>query len=490
MMNNMDTIQQLMDELRATKALVEKLRSEINLLKEDNASLCAENSKLKGRVKELEEQKSKNSSNSSKPPSTDNKKSRRKNLRKKSGRSQGGQPGHKGSTLNMSANPDHTILSPANFCTCGCDLSGAPLEGIEKRQKHDLPEKTTLEVTEVQSEIKTCPCCGLEVRGDFPEDMKAPVQYGPRVQAAAAYLMNYQLIPFDRVAEFFKDFFDAEISVGTLSNIQRKLSRNLEDFTEKVKELLTNAEVAHFDETGIRVNGKRYWLHVACTSEGTYYFVHEKRGREAINEAGILPFFNGVAVHDNYSTYYTYECLHAECCAHILRELKFLFEERERVWAGQLSTLLVEAKEHVERAMEMGYSELNPLLFETLDQAYDQIIESALEVHPPPQPIPGKRGKPKGTKESNILVRLKDFKEEILRFMNDFRVPFDNNQGERDIRMTKVKQKISGCFRTESGADDWTRIRGYISTARKNGASALDALSDAVMGNAHIPIRV
>jgi transposase len=389
----------------------------------------------------------------------------------------------------MSDDPDNTIELSSNRCGCGHNLSDVPGEPGERRQVFDLPEEIKLNVTEYRSISKVCPVCGQVHVGEFPESVRAAVQYGPRVQAASAYMTGYQLLPFERTSEFFRDIFGHDISPGTLHGFQKRLAGLLERPMEEIRRKVAEANVAHFDETGLRVNGKRYWLHVVSTPGMTFYFVHESRGREAINEAGVLPGFHGIAVHDHYSSYYTYDCRHAECCAHILRELKFLFEERDRLWAGQLSTLLTEAKELTDRAREEGHGELPVPVIDAIGGAYDKILAEATALHPAPSPVPGKRGKPKATREYNLISRLIEHKEETLRFVEDLTVPFDNNLAERDVRMMKTKQKISGCFRTETGADDWCRIRGFISTVRKNGGRALAALADTVKGAAMLPAR-
>jgi transposase len=481
-------------EGKSLVAAVEYFKAEMSDLRKENEQLRKEARKLQEENRKLREQLAKNSSNSSKPPSSDGLKKPKpkpKSLRGKTERKKGGQRGHKGDTLKMSDDPTTVKDLCSAHCDCGHDMAETDFDKLEKRQVFDLPEKIELEVTEFRAGVKTCPVCGRVHESEpFPESVTAPTQYGSRVRATASYLMGYQMLPYARTSEFFKDIFHFDISTGTLSNFQLHLSELVTKPIQEIRRGLASSKVAHFDETGIRVNGKLYWLHVVSTPFATYYFVHERRGSKAIDSDGFLPGYHGVAVHDHYSSYYKYNCAHAECGAHILRELKFLFEERDRAWAGQLSTLLVETKELVDRAKAEGKMELEPNVAELVERLYDQIIQEARKAHPAPVAVPGKKGKPKGTKESNLLKRLADYKEETLRFANDFSVPFDNNQAERDIRMTKIKQKISGCFRSEEGAKQWTRIRAYISTARKKGLNVIDSLASTFSGPAPIPMRV
>jgi len=470
-----DSLKELEGKLEMVMAICDALRTE--------------NKTLRERVKYLEERLAKNSSNSSKPPSSDGPaKPKPKNLRRKTGKKPGGQPGHAGRNLAPVDTPDHVKRHSPEFCSCGCSLRDAPVVDSEKRQVFDIPP-ISVEVTEHVVDTLRCPGCGSKVKGAFPEDVKARVQYGPRLNSFAAYLMVYQLLPFERCSELFKDLLGVDVSTGTLANMVRRFAGKVSPSVESVKEMIKNTKVAHFDETGVRVNGILRWLHVASTPLATYYATHAKRGRVAMEDMEILPEFKGVAVHDSYPSYYKFDCSHAVCCAHLLRELKFLHKESKLGWAGRFIRLLVTAKDEKDQAVAEGRWSLGESIEATLENAYDKMVSEALDLHPPPEPD-GKPGRKKKSRPRNLAERLRDRKKEILAFIYDFDVPFDNNQAERDIRMMKLKEKISGCFRSWSFGDDWCRIRSYISTAAKNGIDVLDALALAHVGAPFIPKTV
>ena len=477
------------DRLTELEVKLEMVMARCEFLCVENAFLQEENEALRKRVRELEERLAKNSSNSSKPPSTDGfSKTKKKNLRKKSGKKPGGQKGHKGHRLEPVENPDHTITYDPIECSCGCHLENAPVIDIEKRQVFDVPP-VKLEVTEHLVKTRLCPQCGAKVKKEFPDDVSAPTQYGPNFRSIATYLMTYQLLPFGRCAELLDELYGVNVSQGTLAGIRSSVAKSVEPSVNIVGELLKFAKVAGFDETGMRNMGKREWLHVACTMLATYYFPHEKRGRIAMDEIGILPEFTGTAVHDHLSSYYLYDCFHSECGSHLLRELKFLHEELKLDWAEEMSNCLLTALEEKKRAIEKGLCWLEESIEHTIDQAYDRITENALKKHPPPKPN-GKRGRTGKSRERKFAERLRDFKNETLAFIRDFDIPFDNNLSERDLRMMKLKEKISGTFRGAFSAKEWCQLRSYISTARKNGLGVLDAIALALQGDPFIPERV
>lgn len=447
-------------------------------------ALETENKKLKARL-------SQNSQNSHQPPSSDGyQKPNPKSLRPKSNKPVGGQAGHKGETLEQTENPGHVVLH--GVCTCGrCGrfLGDVLADMREKRQEIDISPIEPM-VTEHQAEIKTCPYCGFKNKAGFPENITQPVQYGPGVQSTAVYYNQNQLIPFERVQEILKDCYSLPLSQGTLVNINTRCYDALEKPEEAIKQRLITADVGNFDESGMRVKTKLNWLHVAATKKLTHYAVHKNRGLPAMDEIGILPNFLGKAVHDHWKSYFNYEgCEHALCNAHHLRELKFLQDEYQQVWAKGIALHLLSIKNTVDEVKSKGFSQLERGSRNAFTKTYHEILtEGAEEILKLPQPTKtGKRGKTKQHKAKNLWDRLKNFDTETLRFMNDFSVPFDNNQGERDIRMVKVKQKVSGCFRSKKGAQVFCRIRGYISTAKKNGQRVLGALSDAFAGNPYIP---
>jgi len=442
------------------------------------------------RVRHLEEQLAKNSRNSSKPPSTDGfKKPSPKSLRKKGQRKSGGQPGHTGHTLKMADNPDHTEIHRVKECEgCRRSMEEQEPDRVERRQVHDLPSQRLI-VTEHQAEIKMCSCGHLN-KAAFPEGVNAPVQYGTGVKAAAVYLKNYQFLPFDRTCELLSDLFGCGISEGALANILARCAECLESPVLSIKEHIEQASVIHFDESGSRVLSKLWWLHVASTPMGTYYDIHRKRGAEAIDEIGILPNFIGRAIHDFWKPYFGYSCLHGLCNAHHLRELIFVHEQHQQDWADHMIDCLLDIKDAIDQAKQT-VDRLDEKQIRDFETRYQQILDEGYAQNPLP-PLPKnakkKRGRRKKTKPQNLLARLDEHRTEALAFMYDFNVPFDNNLAERDIRMMKVQQKISGMFRTEDGAKAFCRIRSYISTARKNAVGAMDALTRLFNGNPFVPV--
>ncbi len=433
---------------------------------------------LCARVSELEAQLAKNSRNSSKPPSSDGYgKPQPKSRREKSGRRSGGQPGHAGSTLKPVEQPDQTVVCAVGVCKCGCDLTGCAAVDVERRQVFELPEMK-LHVTEYQAQIKACPQCSQQVKADFPAAVSQPVQYGPRAQAAMTYLSQYQLLPYERLQELLHDLFQMDVSQGTLDNVLKRGYEKLAGFEEQVKERIRNSEVAHFDETGMRVIKDLHWLHVASTPEFTAYHIDAQRGQPAMEAMGILPVFTGTAVHDSWSSYYAYECEHALCNSHHLRELVFAHEEHGQQWAARLKACLLEANEEVTAAKTRGATELPARRLQYFSDRYSRILREGREELPvlPARPA-GQRGRAKQHKVKNLHDRLRDHKTEVLAFLYNFSIPFTNNQGEQDVRMMKVKQKISGCFRSFNGARIFARIRGCLSTVKKQGHNALQAMT-------------
>jgi len=440
------------------------------------------------RIQELEDQVAKNSRNSGKPPSSDGLKKKPVNLRAKGKRQSGGQPGHEGHTLEMVSNPDGIEAHPIDTCPhCAADLRKVEVLGVEKRQVFDLPP-VRLAVTEHQAEVKQCPGCGQEVKGRFPEGVSQPVQYGPRLKAQAVYLTVYQLLPLARACELFEDFYEHTPSEALLLAAQSEVAGQVEPVLAEVKRQVIESAVAHFDESGLRVAGCLHWLHVAGTKDLTYYAVHPKRGSEAPQAIGILPAFSGRAVHDGWSPYLTFEnCQHALCNAHHLRELLFIVERYQQPWAEEMACLLLDIKTEVE-ASPPDWTTLPPERVAHYEHRYDEILQQGFEANPPPeQPAPRQRGRRKQPPPKNLLDRLDRHKTETLAFMHDFRVPFDNNLAERDIRMVKVRQKVSGTFRTRTGADTFCALRSYISTARKQGQNVLQSLHDAFLGQPFMP---
>lgn len=337
-----------------------------------------------------------------------------------------------------------------------------------------------LRVTEHRAAVVCCPTCGRRTKAEFPAGVRASVQYGPSVIARALYLHDYQLLPYARAAEAMRELFGCSLSTGTLSTAVRTCATGLVETELKIKRQLRRSPVLHADETGLRVEGKLHYVHVASTARLTHYGADTRRGKAAIDESNILPEYRGTLVHDGWLSYTFYpKCRHALCGAHLLRELTYFEElsEETKVWASPLKELLLEMKREVERVRAEGGRQLSQERLVSLIENYDRLLAEGLKA-PPPSNVP--EGVQKQAR--NLLLRLERRKEEALRFVTDFAVPFDNNQAERDLRMIKLQQKTSGCFRTEEGARRFCRIRSYLSTTRKQGRGVLHALEGACRG--------
>lgn len=444
---------------------------------------------LNQRVKKLEDQVSKQSQNSSKPPSSDGlAKPKTRSLRRSEGRQAGGQPGHEGHTLKLVDNPEQLEIHQVTACPhCTTDLAGVTAHEYVRRQVFDVPP-VQLEVTEHRAEIKHCPGCGCAVQAAFPADVTQPVQYGPRLKAQASYLNSYHFIPIARTCQVFEDFYGHAPSWAFIADANQAVERGSAPALAAIQQQLLQAKVVHFDETGLRVAGQLHWLHSASTDLLTYFGLHLKRGQVAMNALGILPNFRGWAVHDHWASYLTFaDCAHAFCNAHHLRELQFITDQYQQPWATAMAQLLLDIKAEVAAASISTDSLANDRLAH-YEQAYDALLQQGFQLNPPPATPPNQRGRPKQSPPKNLLDRLEIHKPNVLAFMYDFDIPFDNNLAERDIRMVKVKQKVSGTFRTFTGAQTFCAIRSYISTVRKQGRNVIAALLDAIQGQPFIPL--
>jgi transposase len=436
---------------------------------------------LTERVAELERQLGRNSRNSSQPPSADGPQVAPRRSRRGSGRKPGKQPGAPGSTLALVDDPDEIVEHLPGCCRgCGTDLArGEPL-GAVRRQVHDIP---TVRPVIVEHRLHRRRCgCGAVTVADAPPGVAAPVQYGPSLRALAVYLLVFQHVPVARAAQLIADLTGARPSAGWVSATLVEAAAALTDVEKLIKSLLVLAHVVHVDETSVSIAGARWWLHVAGTNTLTAYHLHRSRGRAAVAEFGVLPDYHGVAVHDALSVYDAYpDATHALCGAHLARELTAAAEAHpDQIWPDQALTALLGLNTAAHQARDQGLTQIPPEVADPLHGRWRHAILCGLATH---RPQPGR----KQSKTRNLLVRLRDRDEQVLRFARDLSVPFTNNQAERDLRPAKTQLKISGCHRSETGARAWTRVRGYISTVRKHGDDVLTALRDALTGNPWTP---
>jgi transposase len=444
-------------------------------------------------IKTLQGQQAKDSHNSSLPPSSDRFVRPPKSLRQKSGKKPGGQKGHRGHHLRQVQAPDEILIHPVLCCEqCQHDLRTQPTTLPERRQVIDLPIKR-LWVTEHRVEEKQCPACFHLTRATFPAGVKAPAQYGRGIQALATYLVEGQAVPYARASQLLQELLGVQLSAGSIASFVTTCHQQLAKVETELKAALIKAKVIHQDETGLRVGTEGWWVHVCSTALLTHYAANASRGRVALNAIGIAPAFAGTSVHDGYLSYQGYSFTQALCNVHHLRELTFVEEELKQAWAGKMKNLLLEMKASVEQAKSLGQHELDLLVLAGLLHRYDSILTEGYQANPPP-PAPKKSehskrkpGKAKQNPARNLLDRLSQGKWATLRFLHDFAVPFDNNQAERDLRMIKVQQKVSGCFRTEEGIAMFCRIRSYLSTLRKQGLKLFSALDQTLAGHPVFP---
>lgn len=466
------------------------LNEHITDLNERIESLESELNDAKEEIRNQKAILNQNSQNSNKPPSTDSFVMKKiKNDEKKSDRLPGGQKGHPGSTLKVFDSPNEIVNHRLCNCEyCGHSLLQTEVKCYEKRQVVDIPALNYI-VIEHRSEIKKCPYCSLVNKAKFPDNITKPVQYGPRAFSVAVYLRDFQLIPYGRISKAFKDLFGLTMSPATVKSAENKCFQNIKEVTDQIRKRLIREDVICCDETRMRVDGHNDWCHTASTDKLTYYFHHKSRGSEAMNDE-ILPEYRGTVVHDFWSSYFKYPmCKHAMCNIHLRRELKGVYENLKQDWALEMSEFLAESKKYIDEIRKLG-NKIKDEEAETLKERYDRIIMKGIMENPPqliPESRKGKRGRPKQSKAKNLLDRFIKFKEEILRFTSDLRVPFGNNQAERDLRMVRVQQKISGTFRIPQGADAFCRNRGYISTIMKNMMSVIDSLFAALKGEPPMP---
>ncbi len=467
--------------------IIAALQAELAAAQETIAALTAQVATLLERVKDPEGQRATDSHNSSKPPSSDGPARIPRSLRGTSGKKPGGQPGHRGAHLRLVDTPDHIVVRRPLVCpTCAASLAAEEVDGMERRQVVEAPSVRAL-VTEYRGLRVRCPHCQTAVTGAFPAAVSAPVQYGPRLRALTVYLTHQQLLPYGRTRAVLRDLLGCAVSQGMVAALAREAAERLAPVEGLIAAALRAGPVLHNDETGLSVRGTRWWLHTASTARLTHYGVHPKRGSAATDAIGILPGFDGTSVHDGWAPYRQYTCRHALCNAHHLRELAWVEEQDNQAWAGALATLLRQIKQTVDAARDQGQAALPARTRRRFCQRYTRLLAEGCAANPPPPETgPPRRGRRKQTKAKNLLDRLQRA-DEVLAFMEDFAIPFDNNQAEQDVRMVKVQQKVSGTFRSEAGAHTFARLRGYLSTLRKQGLPALIALESVFHGHPLVP---
>ena len=457
----------------------------IALFERQEAKISEQEARIAGLEAEIAELKAllgQNSRNSSRPPSSDVF-LRPKSQRVKGEKPPGGQKGHVGRTLRMVETPDNVVVHHVTACKkCRVSLENEPVVDVERRQVFDMPPLRIV-VSEHQAEEKQCPCCHTVTKAEFPMGVEHHVQYGDNILAFIVYLLVFQLLPYDRIKDMFSDVFQHSVGGGTLMRAVKSCYDHLAVFEDFTRYGLLKSEVLHVDETGVRVKGKREWLHEASTGLLTFYKHHRKRGAEAMDEMRILPDYKGVSLHDFWKPYLRYPCIHAFCNAHVLRELRGVTENTGQHWSESMSSLLRQIKTTVDKARPISRSLSEEQLIRFEIEYLDALMQGIRENQDEYQ----KSGGRKQSKAKNLMDRLQEYQQGVLLFMRDFRVPFDNNQAERDLRMMKVHEKISGTFRSTEGADWFCRIRGYISILIKNNQPVLPGIRKIFQGHPYIP---
>lgn len=463
----------------------QQLTETVSTLNQTIASLRQTVAELQQTVAILREQLNKNSRNSSKPPSTDGyKKPKPKSLRESSGRKAGGQNGHEGHHLDIEQEPKETISHMPPACV-GCphyEKCRGKACVAETRKVADAAIEIC--VTAHEALAVTCPLTGKELRGMFPEDVKGPIQYGKKLQGLIVAFNTIGAVSANRIREIFGSVFGIPLSTGTVGSMVSRFAEGLTEAMAEIRNQVIGSPIVHFDETGTNVSGKLHWAHVASNDRFTYLYLSGKRGKGGMDEGDVLPHFHGIGVHDCWKSYWKYDMEHGVCCAHLLRELQGVRENHpDQLWPECFSELLLEMKRAKEEAIAVGRDALKPETLSFISSAYDALIRIAYAENPEPEKVPGKRGKPKRGKLLALIDRLRDYKASVCLFANIFAVPFDNNQAERDLRMVKVKTKVSGCFRTEAGAAAFLNTLSYVGTARKQGINPFSAIMRALAGD-------
>lgn len=476
-----------------TEELVRNLMEQNAALIAQVASLTSTVDSLNQTIKELQEQVNKNSKNSSKPPSTDGLKkspvNKDRSLRGKSGKKQGAQDGHGGVYLSVLEKPDDVKHHMHSDCE-GCPYRDSCLDkACVKETRHELDSVVTINVIAHELiEVKNCPMHGGKKLGSFPSDIRAAVQYGKNLQSLVVALNTVGAVSINRTHEILSSVFNIPIATGTIKNMVTRCAGLLSDTYERIRQQMILLGLIHCDETGTRTEGRTWWVHNASNPLFTFLSINRKRGQTGMEAAGILPNYRGIIVHDCWGSYWKFtDCIHAICCAHLLRELNGVEENHpEQTWATKFKELLLAMKKWKDKAVDDEKEEVSYYYLHKFDKQYDEIIKLAYEENPLPEITAKKRGRKKKTKVLNLICRLDNYKESVCLFIKNLCVPFDNNQAERDLRMIKVKTKVSGCFRSEEGAQEYLTIMSYIGTAHKHGINAFTAIREAISGNPDI----
>lgn len=476
-----------------TVELVQQLMEQNAMLVKQNEELAATIKELTQTIRELEEKLNKNSRNSSKPPSSDGLKklpvNKDRSLRQKSGKKRGAQLGHDGVNLSVIVDPDYVEHHMHADCSSCSYRDTCLAKACTRETRHEIDAEVTVNATAHELVVvKDCPLHGGIKAGSFPKDIKATVQYGKNLQAMVVAFNTVGAVSINRTHEILSSVFNIPLATGTIKNMVSRFAETLKPAYEKIHQAVSALGLIHCDETGTRIDGKTWWVHNASDRDYTYLSVHSKRGRTGMDAAGILPVFHGIIVHDCWGSYWKYQSAdHAVCCAHLLRELNGVIENHpEQTWAASFKELLLSMKKVKDKALSKGKDAVSYYHLHKFDKQYDEILKTAYEENPLPETNAKKRGRKKKSKVLNLICRLDNYKASVCLFIKNLCVPFDNNQAERDLRMIKVKTKVSGCFRSEEGAQEYLTIMSYIGTAHKHGINAFTAILEALNGNSDI----
>ena len=462
------------------KELTEQVEQLTSLVKELQGQLAAAHAK----IAELEERMNKNSQNSSKPPSTDGyQKPSPKSLRKPSGKKQGGQPGHKGTTLHIDKEPTETVSHMPDKCAECARYAECRKRARVAETRYVADAVVEITLTAHESLEIECPHSKAHLRGAFPAGVNAPMQYGDKLNALVVAFHTVGAVSTNRIHELFGKVFEIPLSTGTVIKMVHQCAAKVKPVMDSVRDKIAAGALAHFDETGCRVDQRLNWVHVASTPSETFLYISDKRGSKGMDEGGVLPAFHGTAIHDCWAPYWKYDMEHGICCAHLLRELNGVQENHpQQKWPSYFSKLLLDMKRAKDAAIDAGQDSMDAARREKLLKRYDRILTTAYRENPEPEAAPGKKGRRKRGKVLALIDRLCKYKDAVCLFIKNFAVPFDNNQAERDLRMVKVKTKVSGCFRTKEGCIDFLNILAYSSTAKKHHINPFHAILLAIKG--------